>query len=162
MSDDAIRIARTEDFAAVRLLGVACGLDDSARGDAGITAAWGAFDEECLIGAIVLENCRDLVCINWMAVDPAYRRRGIAGRLCAALECEAQARGITRLWATARTPAFFLACGFEAVTDARVRDLLTQDCRDCEQFGHGCFPRPLTKRIDDPGPPRGPRIEGDT
>jgi N-acetylglutamate synthase-like GNAT family acetyltransferase len=162
MSADSVLVARTADLAAVRRLGVACGLEDSGRGDERIEAAWGAFAGERLVGAIVLEHLRGLETANWMAVDDAYRRRGIASRLYAALECEARARGSDRLWVTARTPAFFLAHGFAAVASGRERDILMGECPRCEQFGRGCEPQALTKRIDDSGPPDGPRSEGET
>jgi GNAT superfamily N-acetyltransferase len=157
-----VHIARTEDLAAVRRLGVACGLEDSGRGDEPIEAAWGAFFGERLVGAIVLESNEGLETANWMAVDGAFRRRGIAGRLHAALECEALARGITRLWVTARTPAFFLAQGYDVVAEGDERDILVGECPRCAQFGRGCEPLALTKRIDDSDPPGGPRSEGET
>ena len=162
MSDGPVQIARTEDLAAVRRLGVACELDDSGRGDEHVEAAWGAFDGERLVGAIVLERYQELETVNWMAVDGPHRRRGVASRLYAALEREALARGITRLWVTARTPAFFVAHGFAAVRSGHERDILMGECPRCEQFGHGCEPQALTKRIVDTGLPGGPRSEGET
>ena len=162
MSDGPVQIARTEDLAAVRRLGVACGLDDSGRGDEYVEAAWGAFDSERLVGAIVLERYQELETVNWMAVDGSHRRRGVASRLYAALEREALARGITRLWVTARTPAFFVAHGFAAVAPGHERDILMGGCPRCAQFGRGCEPRALMKRIDETGPPDEPRSEGET
>ncbi|MCX6362583.1 MAG: GNAT family N-acetyltransferase, partial [Actinobacteria bacterium] len=125
-----VQIAPTADLAAVRRLGVACGLEDSGRGDEQIEAAWGAFAGERLVGAIVLENNQGLETVNWMAVDGDYRRRGIAGRLYAALEREALARGITRLWVTARTPAFFLSQRYDAVAEGDEREILMGKCPD--------------------------------
>jgi N-acetylglutamate synthase-like GNAT family acetyltransferase len=162
VNDALILIARTEDLVAVRRLGVACGLEDSGRDDERIEAAWGAFDGERLVGAIVLERNQGLDAINWMAVDGQYRRRGIAGRLYAALEREALARGIACLWVTARNAAFFMSQGFEAVAAGDERDILLGECPDCEQFGRGCEPQALTKRIEDCGSPDGPLSEGDT
>ena len=162
MNVASVQIVHTADLAAVRRLGVACGLEDSGRGDEQIQAAWGAFDGVRLVGAIVLETNRGLDTANWMAVDDHYRRRGIASRLYAALEREAQTRGITRLWVTARNPAFFLSQGYGAVAESYERGILMGECPNCEQFGHGCEPRALTKRIDDSGPPDGPRSEGET
>ena len=162
MSAGPAQIARTKDLAAVRRLGVACGLDDSGRGDEHVEAAWGAFDGERLVGAIVLERYQELETVNWMAVDGSHRHRGVASRLYAALEREALARGIDCLWVTARTPAFFVAHGFAAVAPGHERDILMGGCPRCAQFGRGCEPRALTKRIDDTGPPDGPRSEGET
>jgi N-acetylglutamate synthase-like GNAT family acetyltransferase len=161
MSDDPVRVTRTEDLAAVRRLGVACGRQDSGRGDEQVEAAWGAFIGGNLVGAITLERLQGLETANWMAVDDAYRRRGIASWLYAALEREALARGIDRLWVTARTPAFFLAHGFVAVTSGHERAILMGECPRCEQFGRGCEPEALMKRIHDTGPPGGPRGEGE-
>ena len=114
------------------------------------------------MGAVVLERRHGLAAIDGMAVDAAYRRRGIAGRLYAALEREARARGITRLWVTARTPGFFAAMALPRWRPSRERDILVRECLRCEQFGHGCEPRALTKQMDDTGPPGGPQSEGET
>jgi N-acetylglutamate synthase-like GNAT family acetyltransferase len=162
MSDDSVHIARTDDLAAVCRLGVACGLEDSGRDEEQIEAAWGAFDGKCLVGAIVLERNQGLETVNWMAVDGAYRRRGVAGRLYAALEREALHRGITRLWVTARTPAFFLSQGYDAVAESAERDILLGECPRCAQFGRGCTPQALTKPIDHGGPSGAPQSEGET
>ena len=161
MSDGPVHIAYTEDLAAVRRLGVACGLDDSGRGDEQVEAAWGAFEGDRLVGAIVLERYQDMETVNWMAVDDSYRRRGVGSRLYSALEREALTRGVTRS-VTARPPARFLAHGFTAVASGHERDILMGECPRCEHFGHGCEPRALTKRIDDTGPPGGRRSEGET
>ena len=45
--------------------------------------------------------------------------------------------------------AFFMSQGFEAVAAGDERDILLGECPDCEQFGRGCEPQALTKRIDD-------------
>ena len=107
-----VRIGPLADFAAMRRLGVACGIEDEGRDDEGILAAWGARDGEKLVGAVALEHQGGLDTPNWLAVDQSYRRRGIAAALYAALEREARRRGISRLWVTARAPAFFVAQGY--------------------------------------------------
>jgi len=162
MNSGLVLISRTEDLAAVRRLGVACGLEDAGRGDEQIEAAWGARDGETLVGAIVLERNKRLETVNWMAVDGDYRRRGIASLLYAALEREALARGIARLWVTARNPAFFLAQGYEAVAEGEERGILMGECPNCAQFGRACEPQALTKAIDDGGPLDRPSSEGET
>ena len=148
MTADGLRIERTADMTAVRRLGVACGLDDSDRGDERVRAAWGAFAGDELAGAIVLERLRELETVNWMAVGEAYRRRGLASRLYAVLEREARARGIKRLWVTARTPAFFAAQGFRAVPPGAEWDTLLGECPQCGQYGRGCTPQALFKYLD--------------
>lgn len=141
-------IAPLEDLAAMRRLAVACGIEDDGRGDESIAAAWSARDGERLVGCIALERFAGMDTANWLAVDERYRRRGIAAALYAALEREARARGMRRLWVTARAPAFFLAQGFEPVERGAERDALLGGCLECDQFGRECEPQALTKRLD--------------
>jgi N-acetylglutamate synthase-like GNAT family acetyltransferase len=140
-----------DDFVAMRRLGVACGLEDGGRDHEGILAAWGAKDGERLVGAIALERCAGMDTVNWLAVDERYRRRRVAAELYAALESEARARGMRRLWVTARAPAFFLAQGFEPAPPGGEAGALLGDCLDCAQYGRECEPQALTKRLVEPG-----------
>lgn len=157
MTADGLRIERTADMTAVRRLGVACGLDDSDRGDEDVRAAWGAFAGDELAGAIVLERLRELETVNWMAVGEAYRRRGLASRLYAVLEREARARGMKRLWVTARTPAFFAAQGFRAVPPGAEWDTLLGECPQCGQYGRGCSRKPSSRTWTTSAPRTGRR-----
>lgn len=147
-----VAIGPLDDLVAMRSLGVACGLEDDGRDDQSIAAAWGAHDGEVLVGCIALERYAGLDTANWLAVDERFRRRGIAAALYAALEREARARGMRRLWVTARAPAFFLAQGFAPAAPGTERDALLGGCLECDQFGRECEPKALTKRIDDTGP----------
>jgi N-acetylglutamate synthase-like GNAT family acetyltransferase len=137
-----------EDFAAMRRLGVACGIEDDGRGDRSIAAAWGVWDGESLVGCIALERYAGMDTANWLAVDRRHRRRGVATALYRVLEQEARARGMRRLWVTARAPAFFVAQGFEPVEPGTGRDALLGGCLECDQFGRECEPQALTKRLD--------------
>ena len=128
--------------------GVACGLEDAGREDEDILVAWGAWRDGGMVGAIALERLQGLDTVNWMAVDAAWRRRGVAGRLYAALEYEAHQRGVRRLWVTARAPAFFLRHGFEPAPEGPEAAILLNGCVDCDQYGNGCEPRALTRRLD--------------
>jgi amino-acid N-acetyltransferase len=145
-------IGPLDDLAAMRRLGVACGLEDEGRDDEGILAAWGAFDGDRLVGSICLERQLDLDTVNWMAVDEDYRRRGIAAALYAELERAALERGMRRLWVTARAPGFFLIQGFEPVSSGPERDALLGGCLDCAQYGRECRPEALTKPLQRTGP----------
>jgi N-acetylglutamate synthase-like GNAT family acetyltransferase len=153
---DGITIGPLDDLAAMRRLGVACGLEDEGRDDEGILAAWGAFAGERLVGAICLERQSDLDTVNWMSVDGEYRRRGIAAALYAELEREALSRGMRRLWVTARAPGFFLSQGFAPVSGGPERDALLGGCLTCGQFGRECRPEALTKTLQATGGVRHP------
>ena len=143
------------DLDAMRRLGIACGLEDSGRDDE-IIAAWGAYDGDRLVGTLSIEKLEGLDTPNWLAVDPAYRRRGVAAALYDALEREARARGVRRLWVTARAPAFFLAQGYESAPAGAESDALLGGCPECEQYGHGCEPMALTKRLEGAAGHQGP------
>jgi N-acetylglutamate synthase-like GNAT family acetyltransferase len=149
--DGTVSIGPLADRAAMRRLGVACGLEDEGRDDEGIVAAWGAFSGDRLVGAVCLERQGELDTPGWLAVDEAFRGRGVAAALYAELEREAGERGVTRLWVTARAPGFFLARGFETVTAGPEREALLGGCLDCGQFGRECEPQALTKPLGDPG-----------
>jgi N-acetylglutamate synthase-like GNAT family acetyltransferase len=147
-----VRVEPLTDFAAMRRLGVASGLEDEGRDEAGILAAWGAFSGDRLVGALCLERQFGMDTVNWLSVDESFRRRGIAAALYAALEREALGRGIRRLWVTARAPAFFAAQGFETVASGPEREALLSGCADCEQFGRECRPQALAKTLQATGP----------
>lgn len=147
-----VAIRPLSDLAAMRRLGVACGLEDEGRDDEGILAAWGAFAGDRLVGAVCLERQHGLDTANWLAVDDDFRRRGIAAALYAELERDARARGMGRLWVTARAPAFWVAQGFERLPPGAQSDALLGGCLDCTQYGRGCTPEALVKRLEDAGP----------
>jgi len=156
-----VEIRETDDLRAVRALGVRSGLDDSERENEQILAAWGAYAGDVLVGAITLERFAGMDTVNWMAVDDAWRRRGIASRLYGVLEADARRRGLPRLWVTARNAAFFMAQGFTAVPPGGEADTLLGECPLCEQYGRTCTPQALTKRLEATGP-GDPRPRGET
>jgi N-acetylglutamate synthase-like GNAT family acetyltransferase len=147
-----VTVAPLDDLVALRRLGVASGLEDEGRDDEGILAAWGAFAGERLVGALCLERQGDLDTVNWVAVDEEYRGRGVASALYAELERAAKARGVRRLWVTARAPGFFLAQGFAIVPTGAEREALLGGCLECKQYGRECRPEALSKVVDEAGP----------
>ena len=159
---DAVVIRPLADLAAMRRLGVACGIEDEGRDDEDVLAAWGAFDGDRLVGAICLEHRHGLDTPNWMAVDEAYRGRGIASALYAELELEARRRGVRRLWVTARAPGFFLAQDFRLVPGGAERDVLLGECPECPQYGRECTPEALCKPLVEDESARPVTTEGAT
>ncbi len=141
-------ITRTDDMAAVRALGAACGLEVSERDAEEIIAAWGArTGTGRLVGAIVLERDDGLDLVNWLAVDAEFRGRGLAGGLYAALEREARRRGAHRLWVTARAPGFFAGRGFVPLGAGPESRRLLRACADCRQYGGTCRPEAMYKDL---------------
>jgi N-acetylglutamate synthase-like GNAT family acetyltransferase len=106
---------------------------------------WGAFAGERMIGTVSLDDFKGLPVVGRIALSPSYRGKGLGRRLLSALEEEAQGRGLTELWATARAPGFFVSMGFSIVGDGRERDLLLSECRACPQYGRECRPQAVRK-----------------
>jgi GNAT superfamily N-acetyltransferase len=57
--------------------------------------------------------------LRGMAVDPAFQRRGVGGRLLAEIERVAVQNGVGLIWANARAPAadFYRKHGWETVSE---------------------------------------------
>ena len=146
-----VEIRATDDFDAVRSLGVALGLDLGDRSSEEVIAAWAAFDDDALVGAIALVRNVESFVVNWMCVREEYRGRGLARSLLAALEADARRRGITTLWATARAPGFFIKQHFTVVPTGRAREALLADCQQCDQLGEGCYPEAVSKDLRSAG-----------
>lgn len=143
-----VRVAPTTDLEAVRALGVANGLDEGGRDDRSLVAAWAARTADgAMVGAVALEEAPGLAVVNWLSVEAAFRGRGLATRLLAALEDEARRRGVQLLWATARAPGFFLANGFVPVDEGPEVAYLLGECPDCPQYGRECRPRAVVKDL---------------
>ncbi|MGO8684924.1 MAG: GNAT family N-acetyltransferase [Thermoleophilia bacterium] len=148
VSGDAVVVRASDDVDGLRRLGIVAGLDSSDRGYEQVLASWGAFVGAEMIGGIVLEQMSDMAVVNWLSVKPSWRRHGVASRLYAALEAEAEGREITELYATARAASFFRRHGFVEVEAGHRRDVLLATCPQCKQYGHTCTPLPVVKRID--------------
>ena len=108
---------------------------------------WGAYAGERLVGTVSLGEVDGLRVVERIAVLDDYRGRGVGGRLLAAAEEETRRNGHAELWATARTPAFFVARGFEIVAEGEQRDLLLADCAGCPQRGTSCRPAVVRKTL---------------
>jgi N-acetylglutamate synthase-like GNAT family acetyltransferase len=141
-----IAIRRSDDFAAALELAREARLEVTADAPQPL-ALWGAYDGDRLIGVVTLAAAGDLPIVEWVAVRDGHRRRGVAGRLLAALEEEARRRAETALWATARAPAFFVAAGYEIVDSGEERERLLAHCRDCPQRETTCRPEVVRKAL---------------
>jgi N-acetylglutamate synthase-like GNAT family acetyltransferase len=144
----AVTIGPTDDLDAMQALAVANGLDTTPLPPDCTIAAWAAHTPTgVLAGGIALEYGGALDVIHWLAVEQAYRGRGVATRLLDALEVDARRRGVSRLWTAARAPGFFLANGFSPVDEGAEAALLLADCPSCPQYGRECTPRAMVKYL---------------
>ena len=142
-----VDVRATDDFDAVRTLGISLGLEHTDADSEQLVAAWGAFDDEVLAGAIALVSHAEWFVVNWLAVRPEYCGRGLARELLATLESDAAGRGVKTLWAAARAPDFFVKQDYTVVPTGRAREALLADCEQCDQFGEGCYPEAVSKDL---------------
>ena len=143
-----ITIAPTDELQAVRVLGVANGLDDSELPPGCDVSVWAARDAAGeLVGGVALEYGAALDVVHWLVVVERHRGRGVATRLLRVLEDEARRRGVRRLWTTARAPGVFFANGYHPVEEGAEHEMLFRDCISCPQYGHGCTPRVMVKEL---------------
>ncbi len=114
---------------------------------------WGALVGERMVGTISLDSYKGLTVVGRIAVSQAYRGSGLGRRLLTTLEAEARRRRLTELWATARTPGFFVAMGYSVVAEGRERDLLLSECFACGQYATECRPQAVRKTFVPGVPP---------
>jgi amino-acid N-acetyltransferase len=131
-----IRTANAADLCEIRTLLAANGLPEE---DVSITLIEGFLIIEDASGTIVasggLEHVGSSVLLRSLVVTPELRGKGIARRLVARLEDDAQALGYEELWLLTTTAArFFDAAGYERAS----RDDAPADVRSCRQFAVLC------------------------
>jgi N-acetylglutamate synthase-like GNAT family acetyltransferase len=141
-----IEIRLTENRRGAIALGVAAGLDERGPGDVGAAAMWGAYDDDALVGTVTLGTLHGLNVVSWLAVDEAYRGRGLGRLLLGELEAEVLRRGIREVWAPVREPEFFRAWGYEEIFPGEERKSPLADCLECRRFGRTCQPQVVVKR----------------
>jgi N-acetylglutamate synthase-like GNAT family acetyltransferase len=77
-----------------------------------------ALSRDAVVGCVMLvPETKATARLRQMAVDPAFRKKGLGARLVAALEAEARRRGFSSLILHAREEAtgFYLKCGYRFV-----------------------------------------------
>lgn len=117
--------------------------DEFSGGRTALVKGFAAFDEDMhnkLVGAVALARRMDRDIINGIAVNPEYRRKGIAEELLKLALDEAVSKGVKTIWIVARAPLFFEAQGFEYITEQEVPSGLF-DCPECTQYNKICFPK---------------------
>lgn len=117
--------------------------DEFTGGHTSLLKSYAVYDDDAqgrLVGAVALARRMDRIIINGIAVEPEYRRSGVASGLLALVMKEAKAMGTDVIWIVARAPLFFESHGFEYITADQVPEGLF-DCPSCPQYNKTCFPK---------------------
>jgi N-acetylglutamate synthase-like GNAT family acetyltransferase len=138
---------RTQDYEAVKELAIRAGMDSKEKSTENIVAAFGYYLDGRLMGSAALEYEAGLHFLEWVAVDSSVRMRGVGTSLVALVEDEARARGMTELWAKARTPEFYMSIGFRVLGEKEKGPKTLDGCIGCPEFNKSCYPAIVVKDI---------------
>jgi len=148
MSDDTSPvISRTQDLDALRTLCVDAGLDMQDGPLEHVVVAYGAYVGDRLVGCATLQYSDANHFLEYVAVDASFRHRGIGASLVAKIEEEARSRGMSELWAKARSPEFYERVGFRILSDGERGPKSLDSCQGCTQFRKSCFPAIVVKQL---------------
>lgn len=89
-----------------------------------------------LLGAATVSRRFDRLVLDYIAVWPEQRVKGLGRRLAEACADFARQQGETKLWLAARTPGFFRALGAEETGGTE----LLAECVGCPDLGKECRP----------------------
>ena len=91
---------------------------------------------EALLGAATVSERFDRLILDYIAVRPEYRVKGLGRRLADLCGAYARRRGAEALWLAARTPGFFRALGAAETGGTE----LLGECLGCPDYGKECHP----------------------
>lgn len=129
-----LRPALREDLAAVERLLTASSLPLDGVADA-LPAFVVAQAGDDIVGVAGLEVCCDNALLRSVAVDPAWRSRGVGRALVARVISDAEARGIRGLYLlTTTAERYFPSFGFRQIS----RDEVPDDVRATAEFQGAC------------------------
>lgn len=147
MDEGTPSVRRTLDLDAVRALCVDAGLDMQDGPIDGVVVAYGAYVGDRLVGCATLQSAEGGHFLEYVAVDPSFRNRGIGGLVVSMIEEEARKRGMRELWAKARSPGFYQRIGFRVLGEDEKGPKSLESCRSCPQFRNTCFPAIVVKPL---------------
>lgn len=100
---------------------------------------------EALLGAATVSERFGRLVLDYIAVWPEFRVKGLGRRLTDVCADYARKRGEEKLWLAARTPGFFRALGAAETGGTE----LLGECIVCPDYGKGCHPIEMAIQISD-------------
>ena len=89
-----------------------------------------------LLGAATVSRRFERLVLDYVAVRPEFRVKGLGRRLVEVCTCYARKQGEEKLWLAARTPGFFRAIGAAETGGTE----LIGECLGCPDYGKECHP----------------------
>jgi N-acetylglutamate synthase-like GNAT family acetyltransferase len=153
VKDSDLIIAKTDDLQTIWKLCKDSGLDMEDEPLKDIVVAYGCFVGGEMLGCATLQKVDDHVFLEYVAVAPEHRLKGIGSLLVEKIEQEARSRGLKELWAKARSPGFYERIGFRVTSADEKAPKSIEGCMGCPQFRVTCFPEIVVKRLSTRAPP---------
>ncbi len=146
MFGNGLVLRRTEDLKEMAELGRKAGLELEGPLK-GVVLAFGCYSGSRLVGCASLQSIDDQLFLEYVAVDEAFRNRGIGAAVVRMVEEEARSRGLTEMWAKARLPAFYEHVGYRVYEGTSHGPKSIAECQACPQYHTTCRPALVFKRL---------------
>jgi N-acetylglutamate synthase-like GNAT family acetyltransferase len=138
-----LKFRETTDFSSMRRLALSSGLEDGAFRD--FVKAYGFYDRDVLVACAGLKEQSGVFSLECVAVKETFRGKGLGRQLVESLEDDARKKGATKIWALARTPAFFERIGYRRVSVEESEGPNLAACLNCRQYLRECNPSVVLK-----------------
>lgn len=94
-----------------------------------------------IVSAATLSYRFGVFILDYIAVDPNHRKKGLGEKAVAAVKSKAKELGAEKVFITAKNPEFFKKIGFLEGSPDGVD--MNADCVGCPQFNNGCTKLPM-------------------
>ena len=146
-----LRMSQTEDYAALNKLYFENDLEveenDTKKPDAAVKSWCMTHGSDNYMAAGITLAIRDgEYIIEGIAVQPIYRKMGLASILLNKAIEEAKSLGATKLYLVARAPGFFRKNGFVTIEREEAPGFV--ECFTCPQYGEKCHPEVMRLDIE--------------
>ncbi|HIH01402.1 TPA: GNAT family N-acetyltransferase [Thermoplasmata archaeon] len=145
--DPDLRITRTTDLQEIWELCKESGLDMKGGPLKDIVVAYGCYVDGEMLGCATLQEVEGSFFLEYVAVAPDHRLKGIGRLLVREIEEEARSRGLEELWAKARSPGFYESIGFRIAPQDEETPKSLDGCIGCQQLRVTCFPAIVVKQL---------------
>lgn len=97
------------------------------------------------ISAATLSRRFEVYILDYVAVDPDHRKKGLGEMAVAKMLSKAKQLGAKKVYITSKSPVFFKKIGFLKGSPEGVD--MNADCVGCPQFNNGCTKLPMYIKI---------------
>lgn len=116
-------------------------VSDNLRRDDGAVFSVAAVENGKLVVAATLSQRFCVYILDYIAVEPDFRKKGLGEKAVKAVKEKAKELGADKLYITAKNPKFFKKISFTEGSPEGVD--MNADCIGCPEFDNGCRKLPM-------------------